>query len=59
MYDSACHLKRDHFDFGKACIPHTVDGRNPANQLMGWLSHYLQGLFYISGGCLGFLPTVC
>ena len=27
----------------------TVDGRNPANQLVGSLSHYLQGL-YIPGG---------
>ena len=35
----------------------TVDGRNPAKQLIliGSLSHYLQGLSTISGGCLGFL----
>ena len=42
---------------------HTVDGRNPANQLknveVGSLSHYcpllcLQGLI---GGCLGFPPS--
>ena len=27
---------------------HTVDGRNPANQLMGSLSRYLPGFIYIS-----------
>ena len=32
----------------------TVTGRNPANQLIGYLPHYLQGL-YIAGGA-GFLP---
>ena len=34
----------------------TVDGRNPANQLIpvSSLSHYLRGV-YIPGGCLGFL----
>jgi len=34
-------------DYSKAMvrIP-TVDGRNPANQLIGSLSHYLQGFIY-------------
>ena len=31
--------------------------RNPANQLIGSLSHHLQGLGYIPGGCLGFPPS--
>ena len=36
----------------------TVDGRNPANQLVGSLSHYLHGLYLPSGA--GFLPsTAC
>ena len=26
---------------------HTVDGRNPANQLIGGLSHYLQGFIHV------------
>ena len=34
---------------------HTVDGRNPANQLIGSLSHDLQGFSTIPGGCLGFI----
>ena len=36
----------------------TVDGRNPANQLIGKysLSHCLPG-FCIPGRCLGFLPS--
>ncbi len=34
----------------------TVDGRNPANHLIGSLSHYLQGFIYIPGGA-GFLPS--
>ena len=34
---------------------HTVDGRNPAYQLIGSLSDYLQGFSTIPGGCLGFL----
>ena len=34
----------------------TVDGRNPANQLIGSLSHCLQGFIYIPGGA-GFLPS--
>ena len=29
--------------------------RNPANQLIWQISHYLQGWTYIPGGCLGFL----
>ena len=32
--------------------------RTPADQVeVGRLSHYLQGLGYIPGGCLGFLPS--
>ena len=40
---------------------HTVDGRNPAPVEVDSLSHYLQRVLYISGGCLGFLnhQTVC
>ena len=30
---------------------------NPANQLIGILSHYLQGFSTIPGGCLGLLPS--
>ena len=33
----------------------TVDGRNPANQLVGSSSHYLQGFIHPSGA--GFLPS--
>ena len=39
---------------------HTVDGseirRSPVE--VGSFSHYLQGLGYIPGGCLGFLPSI-
>ena len=31
-------------------LNHTVDGRNPANQLICGLSHYLQGFSTIPGG---------
>ena len=33
----------------------TVDGWNPAHQLIWRISHYLQGFRYIPGGCAGFL----
>ena len=36
----------------------TVDGRNRAPVEVGRLSHYLQGLGYIPGGCLRFLPSI-
>ena len=36
-------------------IHHTVDGKNPANQLVGRLSQYFLGFSTIPGGCLGFL----
>ena len=37
---------------------HTVDGRNPANQLIGSLSHYLP--VFLDPGDAKFLPsTVC
>ena len=37
---------------------HTVDGSNPANQLIGRTSHYLQLIFYMPGGFLaGFQPS--
>ena len=37
---------------------HTVNGSNPANQLIGRISHYLQLIFYMPGGFLaGFQPS--
>jgi len=36
---------------------HTFDGRNPANQLIGSLSHYLQGIYTSQVVIAGFLPT--
>ena len=38
--------------YGNFC---SVDGRNPAPDEVGSLSHYLQGFSTIPGGCLGFL----
>ena len=39
---------------------HTVDGRNPANQLISSLSPYLQGFIHPRWETAGFLPsTVC
>ena len=35
----------------------TVDGRDPTNQLIWYISHYLHGFSTIPGGCLGFLPS--
>ena len=35
----------------------TVDGINPAPVEVGSLSHYFYKVFYIPGGCLGFLPS--
>ena len=43
-------------DVSQADYETTVDGKNPANQLMVSLSHYLQGVFTSSGGG-GFLPS--
>ena len=43
-------------DVSQADYETTVDGKNPANQLMVSLSHYLQGFFTSSGGG-GFLPS--
>ena len=40
--------------FFKHTILHTVDGRNPANQLIGRLSHYLRGFIH-SRWLAGFL----
>ena len=45
---------RFHLNFWKV---YTVDGRNPANQLIWRIYHYLQGFIYLPGGCLGFLPS--
>ena len=56
------HSRQRHEDMGLFCFVlfclvnyDTVDGRNPANQLKGSLSHYLQCLC-IPGGA-GFLPS--
>ena len=35
----------------------SVDGRNPANQLIWRISRHLQGFMHPNGGCLGFLPS--
>ena len=39
----------------------TVDGRNPANQMIGRVEYrIIYKVLYIPGGCFGFLPsTVC
>ena len=36
---------------------HTVDGRNPANQLRLVVYPIIYRVLYIPGGCLGFLPS--
>ena len=40
----------------KTLARHTADGQNPANQLIGSLSHYLQGLIHPRRSA-GFLPS--
>ena len=51
LYDTGVLKITRFFWFRISCIfGTTVDGRNPANQFIGSLSHYLRRLFYMSGG---------
>ena len=38
-------------------LSHTVDGKNPANQLRLVVYPIIYKILYIPGGCLGFLPS--